>query len=300
MDIREFGKIIEAEVREELGSGYVVKYREIKKNNDVIRHAMEMRKADERVSPVVYIDNLFEEYKKGAGIMTLVHRLISLFERFVPQTPMDVSFYDDFSKVSHQLTFKLVSMHENESLLKNVPYRQYEDLAMIPLCAVRNDQIGSGTVTILNSHLKYWEISPKELWENIFESAPVIAPAEIKTMLETLEHQKQIYGACEEIEDIFVVSNKDYCNGAGVIFYPGVLKGLSERLKSDIYIIPSSIHEMIVMRAQAGNIGLDSLYHMVRQVNSTVISREEFLSNNIYLYERGTGKLKIAEESSIA
>lgn len=300
MDIREFGKIIEAEVREELGSGYVVKYREIKKNNAVIRHAMEMRKADERISPVVYIDNLFEEYKKGAGIMTLVHRLISLFERFVPQTPMDVSFYDDFSKVSHQLTFKLVSMHENESLLKNVPYRQYEDLAMMPLCAVRNDQIGSGTVTILNSHLKYWEISPKELWENIFESAPVIAPAEIKTMLETLEHQKQIYGACEEIEDIFVVSNKDYCNGAGVIFYPGVLKGLSERLKSDIYIIPSSIHEMIVMRAQAGNIGLDSLYHMVRQVNSTVISREEFLSNSIYLYERGTGKLKIAEEPSIA
>ena len=97
----------------------------------------------------------------------------------------------------------------------------------------------------------------------------------------------------KDTEDSFmyIATNSMRLNGANVVFYDSLLKTFSELIKSDFYIIPSSIHE--VMLVPNSSLELKELKEMVYSINRTALMEEEFLSDNVYYYNVNTDSIKI-------
>ncbi len=285
MDILEFGNVIVSEIRDVLGADIEVELKDIDKNNGVKYHAVIIRKKEDTVAPTIYIDNWFEEFKNGRVLMSIVKEIIDIYKEHTPAGNVDMDFFGDFSKVNDKLFFKLVNYDKNESFLEEVPYRQFEDLALVPLCRVVNEYLGSGVIVIKNEHLRAWEISSEELWENVMENAAHVTPYTVESILECLGGE---FGG--DIPDdpecnMYVISNKEKTYGASAFLYPGVLKHVSKKLNDNLIIIPSSIHEVIVIPGSSDIVDNQRLISMVKEVNSTVVSNEEILSDNIYYYD---------------
>ena len=296
MDIKEFGKMLAAEVKDVLGGDYHIEVSEVVKNNGVIRNALAIRKEGEFVSPTIYIDSFFEDYRNGVMLMSIVKDLVKMYHASsVPAAGMEMDFFRDFSEVSGRMYYKLVNYEKNKVSLKDIPYRKVLDLAMVPLCRVDNDIIGSGNITVTNTHLRMWEISEEELWENIKENAPKLAPVKVRGLADVLQRitgcEDDLFPVC----GIYVVSNEADCLGAGAALYPGVLKGLAEDHECDLYIIPSSIHEVLVLPDSEFGIDVNNLRSIINEVNTSTVGDEEILSDNLYVYHSDSDRLLIAD-----
>ena len=85
-------------------------------------------------------------------------------------------------------------------------------------------------------------------------------------------------------DDLLILTNENKVNGASCIFYPGVLEKIATKLDSDLYIIPSSIHEVLILR-KTDNIKKDDLNFLINTVNQSELAQTEILSDNVYIYD---------------
>ena len=99
----------------------------------------------------------------------------------------------------------------------------------------------------------------------------------------------------EEEIPLFVMSNGDYMNGASVILYKDILKDFASGMEHDLYILPSSIHEVIILFDDEYARSPEELARMVRQTNHMVVEREEVLSDHVYHYDREKDEIRIAK-----
>lgn len=102
-------------------------------------------------------------------------------------------------------------------------------------------------------------------------------------------------GFPEMFPPMYVITNKQNLYGAVCILYPDVLKDVAQKLDSDFYVLPSSVHETIAVPAENLDINhASSLKAMVREVNQSELTPEEVLSDNVYYYCRKKHTLSLA------
>jgi hypothetical protein len=126
-----------------------------------------------------------------------------------------------------------------------------------------------------------------------------ILPAGITEMSQLLETYED-YGKVdmgitkEEIEScqLYVLTNDCRINGAACMLYENMLKDFADRIGSNLYILPSSIHEVIILPKFA-MFNKQELINMVRDVNSEGVAVDEVLSYTVYEYDRETGELSM-------
>ena len=202
------------------------------------------------------------------------------------------------------ITYRLISFNRNEKLLSQVPYIKYLDLAITFHCLVKEDEDGIGTIRITNEHLSAWNISLEDLQEVANINTCNLFPATIKSMEDTIKGivmDTPIKGG-ENISDddfslllnpsyyndnasMYVLTNKQGINGASCLLYEDLIRSFADKLQSDLYILPSSIHELILIPTQ-NNGDRSSLKEMVVEVNLTQVAPEEVLSDNVYYFNR--------------
>lgn len=294
MNILEFGKIMAEEVKDALGNTVDVEFKEITKNNGIVNHALVIRKQTENVAPTIYIDDFYEKFKDGMVSMSIVNEIVETYNQYAPGESVDVSFFTDFSKVAGLLAFKVVNYYKNEDILRDIPHKRFADLAMVPFCLVHDARLGKGIITIKNEHLKEWEVSFDELWENVYQNAPKILPLTFCNMADYVPALNEMPDGF--LPEMFVLSNSSKINGAGVFLYPGVMEAISRALKSNLIVIPSSVHEVIVLPSEKMVVDPGYLYKMVKEVNCTVVEDGEVLSDNVYYFDKNTGKMGILQE----
>ena len=93
-------------------------------------------------------------------------------------------------------------------------------------------------------------------------------------------------------QQMYVISNSKKVNGAASMLYVDELFELSKKIGTSLYILPSSVHEVIAVSTEMGN--PETLSEMVREVNDTQVSEEEQLSDHVYFFNADTKELKIA------
>lgn len=211
----------------------------------------------------------------------------------VNNSNIDLSFFRNFDSVEDKLSFKLVGLKDNKEYLEDIPYRRFEDLAMVPICMVRNSEIGVGHITIRNSHLDLWGITYDRLWKNLMENSTKTAEVKIKTMPDFLG--EDYINDFDILQNIIIVSNKEQNYGTGAVLYPGVLENISDKYGKNLYVLPASVHEVLVLPEQGEENEAEMLEAIVRQVNAGVLSKEDFLSDKIYYYEKTAGILAVCE-----
>ena len=296
MEIKEFGKIMAREVGYKLGEGYDIEINEILKNNGIVYHGLSIRKEGENIAPTIYIDQLMEKYNKGTVLMNLVDEVVTTYRQHEPEGDLGTDFYLNFAEVSKRLFFKVVNYKKNKKKFEEVPVKRILDLALVPLVMFEHSRMGEGTIMVTNSHLRLWEISKEELWENVAENAASVAPPKIYSLMDYLNRltgqDSNIYDIC----GMYVVTTEGGDLGAGAIFYPGLLKEIADEYEDDLYIIPASVHECIVMPVDHVLMEPSYLRMVIKEVNITTVSDVDVLSDNLYKYVRDEDRFVIVKE----
>ena len=180
-----------------------------------------------------------------------------------------------FELVKDNIIMTVINTEKNPQLLAQVPHNNKEDLSLIYKVLLNKNNRGVATITVSNEHLKLWDITVEELHELAVKNSKRLLPSCINKM-----------------EPMYVITNLQYDNGASTIFYDDALERISEMIGTDLYIMPSSIHEVIAVSTDMGT--PEVLSEMVRGVNSSMVSVEEQLSNNVYYYSAEKKNLTLA------
>lgn len=302
MEFKQFSKAIYERVSEFYGESVKAQIEEVEKNNGVKLTGLILFKEQTNISPAVYLDDYYKEYRRGRKVGDIVAEIIRIYNRIDNRAKIDMNFLKNYETAGERICFKLVHFGRNEALLREVPHIPYLDLAIVFYFAYESDILGKGSVLIRNSYLKDWNISVQDLYRNAASNTKRLFPVKIMNIDELAAdltgEEKSDETDCsaqilqeKETLPMYVLTNRSKQFGAAGILYPEQLKKMADQLKNNLFVLPSSIHEVILLPDHGENPG--SLKFMVREVNETQVAEEEILSDSVYYYDRETDKVRI-------
>ncbi len=303
-DYNYFISSIMDQVRKMMGEEYTVSVYKVTKNNSLVLDSLVILKKEKKFAPNIYLQPYYEAYIQGLSIQELARKLCDTYNNnLVPDINENFSYaYEDIKPF---IIYRLVSYERNKKLLEKIPHMKYLDMVITYYCLVREDEEGIGTIRITNAHLQMWETSLQELHTLAVNNTKLIFPAIIKSMDEMLLpmlQEEYMEGKEDLLSDkildgfllgdnktnkykMYVLSNSKGINGATCLLYQDVLKEFSNEIQSDLFILPSSIHEVILVPFD-GTIRMEALSELVKDVNHTQVARDEVLSDRVYFYLR--------------
>lgn len=292
MDMEVFARKICTAVGKELGREFRAEVNEVRKNNGILLHGLLISSEGETVVPTIYLERFLEAYESGMPFKEVVSRVLSAY-RESSAGCIDMEFFKSFKDVRDRICYRLIGRKGNEELLDGIPHIGFLDLAICFYYSYHGEMLGDGTILIHNSHMEMWETCTAELFGLAKRNTRRLFPWECKGMGEVLQEMADSgEGAdVEEPEGTFcglamkILTNSRKTHGAACILYPGVLDGVAQEIGSDFFILPSSIHEVILLPV-TGNEDHEKLKEMIREVNSTQVAPEEVLSDTLYRYDR--------------
>lgn len=293
MNYEEFICRIQAEVKGKMGEKVQVERRRITKNNGVELEGITITEEGQKISPMIYLEEYYHIYEKGVPLTEITEDVLRIYEKSRENIPPTPEFYTDFEKVRTRVVCKLVNYKKNEKQLSRVPYIKCLDLALVFYYRMEEEEFGRGTILIYNSHLDMWGVTREQLYEIARRNTPRLMPHEFKGMKELLEEE---FESAEEFQEeelpMYVLSNKERQFGAVNLIYDSVLAEVGRKLGDDFYILPSSVHECIIVPLKT-RATKEELRTMVWDINRTQVLPEEVLSDNIYFYERKNHRLSL-------
>lgn len=296
MNYQEFVGSVTGFLRETLPFGTELSLVPLEKNNGVILEGLTVRKEGERAAPAIYLDSYYQEYLAGHSMRQIQEDILECCEDKDFSEHFDTDFFKDYRKVKSTIVYKLIHYEKNRELLKKIPHVPFLNLAVVFYSFLPDTPVGSATVLIYNSHLEYWKVSCQELYRDAKQNTPRLLPAEMKTMSEVLsEFSNGLDNAEEGGIPMYVLTNSRKALGAACILYDNMLKHCAEWLGSAYYLLPSSIHEVILI-PQGAVSDQRELAAMVRDINRTQVLKTEVLSDQIYFYSPESGQLSIVKE----
>lgn len=183
------------------------------------------------------------------------------------------------------LTLKLVNKEMNAELLKKVPHKDFLDLAAIMIVSLQKG-FQTYTVTVDYDMLKVWEKD----FEKVYRWALRNLASEkysIKTINELLSGYMPDHA--RDVLPMYVLTNEKYLNGAAHMLNEDIFRDFSDEYSTDIFVIPSSVHDLILIPVDELYMVADDLTEIVQQVNETRVLPGDRLSDHVYVYKREGG-----------
>ena len=263
------------------------------KMNDQKLHGLVIREKGSDAAPTFYMDEMFERYENGENMGELMTELAGNYSMvdLMPRPPeVDLSW----DNVKDKLTVRLLEKSRNREFLSTMPYVSVgHGLAIIADINMGEDRGGDWRIAVNNNVLETLEVDKETLFAQAMKNSAVVEPAMLIDMnsalfsperVNLLDREEPI--APEDIGGMYVLTNASGSLGAAALFYPDVKEKAAELLGSDYYILPSSVHEVILV-PDAPGITEKELCDMVKQANRTVVDEKDILSDNVYHYSRG-------------
>ena len=289
MNYREFKMSLFDCVQKNIGEGTRVTIESIPKNNGVLLEGMIFYDEEKNVTPIIYVEEFYEYWKKGIPMSQLVNKIIETCQECATQISVEDDFFMDYEEMKSHIYFKLINYEKNKELLQKIPHRRFLDLAMV--FYYRMDKVEPmATILIQNSHLQMWEISVEELQRNAYKYTCLYLPAFFMTMAQATQMEDE-YEVDTDIP-MYVLTNKEKQFGAGAILYPGVLAQAEVLLGDSFYILPSSVHECILISAET-TYNQKELAMMVEEINENHVDERDILSNRAYYYSKHSGRIEL-------
>ena len=188
----------------------------------------------------------------------VTEQLLPIVQEKSMEKKIDMSSFREFETARERIVYKLVNTKKNEEDLKNRPYVEFFDLAVVFYYLVEEETLENGMIQITNEHKRLWDVDTSMLLEAADQNSRLL-----------LGHL-----------------------GASSILYPGLLKSVAKMEGCSLYLLPSSIHEFILL-PDRDNQDVSELEETVSQVNKENVSEEEFLSNNVYYYDCNEDEIKL-------
>ena len=260
---------------------------EQKKNNNVIWDALSI-KGDRNIVPAIYLEPYYQVYTEGVKLDVILQKIADVYMESMKQAGEFSADRFQYEKVKNGIFVVVQNAEMNRELLEKVPHEIRDDLALLYRVNVKLFNGEKGSVLIHNTHLESWGIDKKTLKEVAWNNMHNYYPPEFSTMSNVLRSAgySEIPEDAESVE-MYVLSNKDKQYGAVYMFDTEVMSKIAEVIGGDLVVIPSSIHESILLKKQKET-DFDILRDMVKEVNRTQLHPTEILSDEVYQYSRDT------------
>ncbi|WP_186423789.1 DUF5688 family protein [Lacrimispora celerecrescens] len=308
MNYNQFLEDVRAAVQERLGSDYEIRIQKITKNNGIVLDGLIIGKASKYIAPTIYLNSYYMHFTHGMSLQEILEDIMSAYKENNDVVFGDIRELLNFTNLQDKVAFKLIQREKNKGLLKDVPYFEFLDLAVVFYLILDEHKGGQMTALIHNSHMGPWGVEKEELYRLAKKNTPILLPPEIKTMKEImcdiLKGHLEELDMAEMVDDLldfdsqkpplYVLSNKKQINGAGCILYDGCLKDFADSQNSDVVILPSSTHEVILV-PDDGKLDYGELRKMVGEINESEVPEEEVLSDRIYKYSRHDCSISLIE-----
>ena len=278
-----------------------VEIKRVTKNNGVIYTGITVCGRDERVYPTMYLEPFFEEALEGGLTDDLLDRMCTIYESRRIGDTLSLDHLCDYSVVRSRLRCKLINYEANTERLAQIPHRRFMDLAIVPYCPVTEFELnnrlpGEASFVVTGSNIKLWGVTQDEVLDDSIRNTLNEEHPNITGIYDMLKRLNP--GLIKEAGDdmqacpMYVMTTEN-SNGAISMIYEDRLKEFCNSIDSDIYVIPSSINEVILVPCE-DDASEAMLNEMVREINTTQLEQVDVLSDHVYYFDRHTGYMDAA------
>ena len=307
MDFNEFKEQFTEDVKQGLADAGIdakISINTVEKMNETYE-AMTVTPEGSNVGVNVNMEKFFEAYENGTPYEDVVDKAVNVIEGgFANQPTVDVSALTDYDQMKDKLIMEVVSAEANADMLDKVPHKDMEDMAVVYRFEIDSNDDGRATILVTNQLIETMGVTPEQLHADAMENAPELKPAVIKGMSEVMAEMMGV--STEDLammgmpmdpadEQMFVASVPDKIHGAGVLAYQDFMDQAAERVGGDFFILPSSIHEVLIV-PDNGNMSLSDLEAMVKEVNATQVAPEDKLTDSVYHYDSQAKVFELGEK----
>lgn len=243
----------------------------------------------------INMDKHYKMYLAGKPVDEIVDLVQQqAMDAFEERPDVDISRVKDYESLCSNVMMEAVSREKNAEYLQDVPHFDMADLSIIYRVNVgesRNQ--GIGVITVDNRLLNSMGVSQDQFQKDVFDRVLAGEPPILKSLTEVLGGSF-IGDISGPDGGLFLATNSDALYGASVIAIPGFLDQAAEKLGGSFYILPSSVHEVLFLKNDQA-MEVQDLENMVREINESIVSPEEQLSDRVYHYD---AKEKVFELAS--
>ena len=268
MNYTEFMNAMLCEIRGQVDAQVRTELYTVTKNNGTRRTGILFKQEDSNLAPTIYLEEFYQKYLKGQQVPDLADSICSIYQEIRVKKTCACPNLFDFNHVKEHIVYKLIRRDANEELLKQSPYEPFLDLAVVYYIQIDNTRFGSAAIQIRNEHLRYWRVEKEEIRRFAEKNTPRIYPVQIRQI----------------VRFMYVATNEQCSLGAAVMRYPDFREKVRGMIRGDFYILPSSIHEVILVPESFG-LEPERMAEMVKEINQTGVAPEEVLSDSVYYFD---------------
>lgn len=296
MEYNEFLEEIMRYIKKQVDSQTRVSVTPVLKNNQKQTYSLTILKNGENMSPAIAMKPYYEAYCRGTTLEQAADQILRFYQQHHKNGRFDLSSYTDFEKVRDKIVCKLVSYEKNQYILSRVPHRKFLNLAIVYYYKLEDPIIGKASILIQNAHIELWNIDQESLGKLADENTLRLLPYEFMAIEELVTQitGKQICDPDPNLMKLYVLTNTEQYYGAVNMTFPSVLEAVYQKLEDDFYILPSSIHECMILKAEA-DVMPEILQKIVEEINEECVDDAEVLGTSVYRYNGREKKVEIAK-----
>jgi len=308
----EFIRIVKNNIRNYLPQDYKdarVVISEVSKINSTGYMGIGIIRKGENVTAYQRLEPFIEEYQAGTQIETILEELADSISIGKMEPVIDLYSFYDYEQAKKSLILKVCGTDGNELYLQDAPHTLVENLAITYHLLIHKTP-GLYTCKIDHKLMEMWDITLEELHTDTLKSAPLLLPYKCSEITEVIH---EMLGSAETNNDTvdadtgllmyencdrqdaakWILTNEIGNAGAATLFYPEVMDQAAEKIGGSYFIIPSSIHEVVLIKK--GEMPVNTMLSMIKEINRCITLPEEILSDQVYYYDaiqRRFGKAK--------
>lgn len=288
-------------LHEMLGGAYQTEVSLVRKNNDVRKQVLFVRQENSDCVPCFYMDELYASYCEGENEPGLAEHITDIVRNECEAVKKQAKQYLEDEWIKEHLFLRLIKTEENRSWLEEGVYVEYLDLAAVFYVVTEESEDGVKSYQ-LPKHV--WETlelgTAEEYFPKVLENTRRLFPERVFGLeaapfgyLLYEESVEALLNGTQKLypNRLYVVTNHRKVNGAGAVLYPELLKRFGEGFGGDFYVIPSSVHEVLLLKDTEAE-DTERLNAAVREVNEQKVAPEEVLSDHVYHYSAEAGLLR--------
>lgn len=273
----------------------------ITKNNGIVLDGITLLNKGENAGPNVYLNTFFESYQMGKPLNIILEEIIECHNRAKEETTIEVVDILDFNLVKDRIVVRLVNYEKNQEQLEDCPHKRFLDLAITFRYLASKDAMGLASSLIFNKEFEHWNIDLEDLYQlalfNTMREFPWQMDSLVKVVSECFgerlpDELREAFmndvRSLEQVENrvnMYILTNDVGLNGATSILYDNVVKNFAKVQDCNVFILPSSVHEVMLVPENAET-EPEFLQELVMEANQSAVGLIDLLSDQIYYYDR--------------
>ena len=250
---------------------------------------MTVRQDGQMIAANINLNAQYDQYIR-TGDMDRIFHTIAEQVKLQPEIQMD--WLRDYEKVKDRLFIRVSDAQANKDYIANLPHKTVDGLAVTYHIAMNGMEGANASVAVTNQMMEEYGVTREQLHTDALANAKEMLPARYTSMAAMMMglaaeagfDQDMMEEAPPGVPMLMVLTNDKGLNGAAAMFYPGQLDQVADGFHSDFFVLPSSVHEVLILPDDKAT-DYRNLEMMVQQINEAEVAPQDRLSDHVYHYD---------------